>query len=67
MHACMHTYILTYLHTPTYTLPSHDIYGGLGKTIGKNRKSRIVGQPELYTIACLRACVLVCVRVSLGL
>ena len=55
------------LNLVKYTLQSHDIYGGLGKTIGKNRKSRIVGQPELYTIACLRACVLVCVRVCIGL
>ena len=36
------------------------MYGGLGKTIGKNRKSRIVGQPEL-SILIGDACVCVCV------
>ena len=49
---------------PTYALQMHDIYGGigLGKTYRKNRKSRIAGQPESYTIACMRACVRVSVR-----
>ena len=46
---------------PTYTLQSHDIYGGLGlgKTYRKNRKSRIAGQPESCVHACERACVCV--------
>ena len=46
---------------------SHVIYGGLGlgKTIGKNRKSRIDGQPGSYIIACMHACVRACVPACL--
>ena len=41
---------------PLSVAPSSAIAGNA------NRKSRIAGQPESYTIACVRACVRACIR-----